>query len=445
MMGRRSRMGIPREQKSIAVEDDYEPSRQLVAGGIVLTIATFAATTSNYLFQVLAGRILGPSQYSLLSSLFTVVAVVTISTSALQAACAKQVSTMTDVALDSLPIESSTRRHGLFDDPLVRRTGALSIACTSFILAASPLLAEFLSATVPEIIAVALLLPSAALLAVAFGRLQGLERFVAYALLGLGLSLAKLLFGVGALAFGLGISGGLGILALTSTIGAGLGLWYSRDAGLIQVATIRTDVVRALLAIGFFTLMISVDIPMARHFLSSGKAGQYAAAAVIGHGVIWLPEVVALVMFPEMVKARATKLNDRRLLLRSAAIAFSMCIAGVLILVVTGPFIFQIFYGSRYSGASSIAWKIALATVPFAVANLFLYDQLAGRRSRFIAIVVACLTIEALSLLLFHSSSTAFVLTIGGCGLLLALALAPWRHSMATPPQSESSRPIVPR
>jgi O-antigen/teichoic acid export membrane protein len=414
------------DDDDILVSDDEstraQPSRALVSGGVLLVIATFAATASNYVYQVLAGRILGPSSYGLLSSLFTVIAVATISASSLQAACAKE------VAGDQL-VEHRKQmlQQRVWADPAVRAAMIAGLVAMMLTMATSPLIALFLNSGVLDVIALSLLFPPVSLIAVAFGRLQGLERFIAYAVLGLGLALGKLVLGIGALVLGLGVAGGILALVLVSIVGAGLGLHWSRDAGTIAVASIRRDVVRALLAIGLFTLILSADVPFARALLSSSSAGQFAAAAVIGHGVIWLPEVIALIAFPEMVKARTSAHDDRKLLMRSALFATLLCVVGIVVLFFAGDQLFGWFFGSRYPGAPNLAWKIGLATTPLAVANLLIYHHLAGRRSRFIGLISLCGLMQLVIFVGFHSSPNTLIAADAIAGIALVLVLIPWR------------------
>ena len=381
-------------ESSASVPNDAEAEipKPVLTGGIILTVATFASIAANFLFQVLAGRVLGPSEYSLLGSLFTVISVITISASALQAACAKDVATGVIVRGGRPPHDvGDGARRLLRDDPLVRRTALICGVLAVAVVALSPLFASFLDSSVLDIVAMAFLVPAIGLIAIALGRLQGQERFIAYAVLGLGLGIAKLVFGVAAIAVGLGVTGGLMTLAVTSAVGAGVGLTLSRNVGPTPLSVIESDVFRAVFAIGLFTLMISIDVPIARHFFDSDAAGQFAAAAVIGHGVIWLPEVVAIVVFPEMVKARAAEMNEHRLLLKSAAAALTLCLAGVAVLVVAGPVLFDLFYGDKYSGAASLAWKVACRRrCRSRSPSMFLYDHLAGKRWRFIVSIAAC-------------------------------------------------------
>jgi O-antigen/teichoic acid export membrane protein len=430
VIGRRRRA----EATELAPEQDV-PSG-VVAGGILLTVATFASIASNYLFQVLAGRILGPSEYSLLGSLFTLIGVVTIAASALQAACAKEV--VTDVLIPAHPSGRGKVRRPLptvlMSDPLVRRTGAIGLIAAGCTMAASPAIAAFLDATAFDIVAFALLLPSIALVAIVFGRLQGLERFVAYAVLGLAMGLGKLLFGVAAIAMGLGVTGGLFVLVAVSAVGALFGVWYSQEGGPTALDVVKRDVWRAFFAIGVFTLMISIDVPIARHFFASAEAGRFAAAAVVGHGVMWLPEVIAIVAFPEMVKARATRHDEHRLLLKSAGLALVLCLVGVVVLYLAGPTLFDAFYGDKYQGAADLSWKIGLATVPYAIANLFVYDHLAGKRIRFIVFISVCAALQAIGFLVFHSSSTQYVAVVATTGVLLLVLLTPWQRVRAARP-----------
>src|SRR5262249_25899886 len=78
--------------------------------------------------------------------------------------------------------------------------------------------------------------------------------------------------------------------------------------------------------------------------------------------------------------------------------------------------------------AAALSWKIGLATVPYAIADLFLFDHIAGKRSRFIVVTAICMLLEAIGLLLFHTSPTQYVVIIAAAGVALTLLLAPWRR-----------------
>src|SRR5687768_3253863 len=84
--------------------------------GPFLFVALSLANASNYLFQVISSRHLGPADYSLMGGLFAIVTIIGVSTSALQTASAKLVA------------EAGVRQPvALRDDPLLRRATVIAL------------------------------------------------------------------------------------------------------------------------------------------------------------------------------------------------------------------------------------------------------------------------------------------------------------------------------
>ena len=86
-------------------------------------------------------------------------------------------------------------------------------------------------------------------------------------------------------------------------------------------------------------------------------------ASVLGKAVLWLP----VALHVHHVPAGRTPARDggdaRSLLLVAFAISAAICSAGVLGLLLLGPAVIPVFFGSRYSQAAGIAWKVGLACV----------------------------------------------------------------------------------
>lgn len=382
--------------------DHRKPIRSASRSGIVLFVALSVANASNYLFQVIASRLLGPADYSLMGGIFAVVTVVGVSTSALQTAAAKVVAA--SPTRDPVPVHR---------DEVVRRTLRWSIPCAVVFACVSPLMAKFLRAGVAPTLCLALYLAAAPLLSIGFGRVQGLQLFVAFSGLSLGLAAGRLVVTTIALWLGLGVLGVVLASFVVTAAGAWVALELSRTASELPQREMRRDVGRATVAIVLFWIMVSVDVPVARHALSSDQAGQYTAASVIGKAVLWLPGAISLVMFPKVAQLREAGEKTHPLLLRSLALTIALCGAAVFGLWLVGPEVIPVFFGASYEAGGAIAWQVGLVCLPFALANLLIFYHLTRPDSRFAVALAVGLICECLALALFHDSTREIILGLG--------------------------------
>jgi O-antigen/teichoic acid export membrane protein len=364
---------------------------------------------------------MGPDEYGLLSSVFTFVAILGVSASSLQAACAKGEAVRSSAA-DSAPRSLHTRT--LRNDPLTRIVLVTSFALALTVVAASPLLGRFFHSSVGPALALGTIIPSLGLLAVAYGRLQGLQRFIPLAILSLALAFGKLVLGAVGLSLGLGVTGVLVLLAILSSSGAIVGLWLTADVAPLQPGDLTGDVARALLAFTAFWVLLSVDVPFARHWLEHADAGQYAAGSVVGKGILWLPDVIALVIFPQLAASVRAATGSRRLLARAVSVSVTLCLAGCLGLLLVGDRFMSELYGDDYSRAATVAWKLGFASIPFAIANLLMFYHLARGGWKWVISLVAVLVGELAAFTWVHGGATSFIVVTGLAGLVLTIALA---------------------
>lgn len=380
--------------------------------GTSLFVALSLANLSNYLFQVVASRLLGPSDYSLLGGIFAFVTVVTVSTSALQAAAAKAV---------AASVAAGSQKAG--SDPLTRATmrwGALAGAAVAL---TSPLTVRFMHSGYGPALALIPYVAAAPVMAVGLGRLQGKEAFRIFGLIALGLALSRLALAPIVVVAGLGVSGVVLLGGLLAAVAAVAALRAGRDAGPIDLRVVKGDIGRASVALVLFWAMVSVDVPVARHWLHAAGAGQYAAAAVVGKAVLWLPSAIALIMFPQVTLQRERGAETHQLLVRSLVVTIALCTMAVLFLRFLGPSVLPLFFGAHYDVASRLAWKVGAVSLPFAVANVLIFYHLTRDTGRFIvALAIAAVVQLGLYALIGHTYNS--IIAVGGVsGMVLVAGL----------------------
>lgn len=387
------------------------PQRILgLSPGVLLFVALAAANASNYLFQVVMSRQMGPRLYSLLGGVYAVITVVGVSTSALQTAAAKGA--------------ASTRTGGREPgDPLLRITVRISLVVTVLLLLASPLISTYLRSGIGPAVSLSLYVLPAAVLAIAVGRLQGAQAFAALAGLSLFLALGRLVLGPLALAVGLGVTSIVLVSVVVSLAGAWWGLRRTRDVPRLSQERLGADVRRAGCAVLLFWAMVSIDVPHARNALPELVAGQYAAGAAIGKAVLWLPGAVSLVLFPRVVSLREEDADPFPTLVKALGAAVALAGSTVLGLFLLGERLLPVFFGPEYGQAAALAWKVGLACVPFALVNVLVFYHLTRVRSRFLIGLAVALVLEVVALQLAPDDPVSVCVVIGGTGTALLAAL----------------------
>ena len=367
------------------------------------------ANASNYGFQIITGRFLSVEEYGLLGSFMSTLAVVTVSTGALQTTAARAVAQGRNVPGRSLRF-----------DRLVRTALGIGGAGALAFIALSPWLMRFFDVGMLPVLALAIYVAPAALDSIAAGRLQGAQRFRGLGVYSATQAFMKLGVTTTVLLLGVGVGGVLFTVVVGATIVAVLGIRASRDLGALDVHALGRD---ARLGFAAFTLLwiaLSVDVVFARANFEGDAAGLYAAGAVLGKAVLWLPVIVNQILFPRLTGSGS---GTAALLRRAVAVVLAVASVAFAGLVLLGSRAFDLLYGSRYDGAYDASWRIGLAMIPVAVVNLLLYDFLARGDRRFIPWLGAAVIAECVALPLVPTTASAYSWVLGLTGLGVALAL----------------------
>jgi O-antigen/teichoic acid export membrane protein len=388
------------------------------ATGVVVVGTVALANASSYGFQLVTGRFLGADAYGLLAGLMQIIAIIGVSATSLQTVAARAVSA-----------DEVEHRVSYFDS-LSRSAVVVGGGVSLVFLALTPLLSSFLKVGVLPLVMLAAFIVPSLLGAIAIGRLQGQMRFITMSLMSTVFAVTKLGVGVVSMAAGLGVTALIAGLVIASSACTAIAVHVARTAGAVTHRVIDSSTGRVFLGVTMFWLLVSIDVPFARSFFSESLAGQYAAADVIGRAVLWLPAVITQITFPQVSQAVSNVEKTERLMLRAFATSTALATAGVVGIYVFGEPVFRVLYGSEYPDAHRYAWKIALATVPYAIVNLLLHHHFARGHNRFVLVLVLAAVGEVLGLTLGPRSPDAFALTLGIVGSAAAIAMLPaggWR------------------
>lgn len=381
------------------------------AGAALVAVGMAVANLLGYVLNLVASRQLGPAAYGALGALLGVVLVGNVPALALQTVVARR----TAVARGA-SVASASLAYGL--------RVALAVLAAGVAVAA-PLASWLHLGSVAAPLWVAATLFPLTLLGVQQGVLQGGERFSRLALLFVVAAAARVGGGLLALAAGGGVTAVVAGSAVGTWLAAvvGLALVHRRSplggAPLPEISRELLTAGQALLALFVLT---NVDLLLARHYLPAAEAGLYAVGAVIAKGAFWLPQFVAVVAFPRLSDPQ----RHGAVVPRAVVAVVSIGAVVVAVTAVFGRLVVRVAAGSSYDALAGEAWLFAAIGSGYALCQLLLFSQLAGRRTRLGTLLWGVVAVEALLITSVAHGSVAQVAAVAfaASGALAVAGLA---------------------
>jgi O-antigen/teichoic acid export membrane protein len=375
---------------------------------------------ATYGFQMVAARILGPTEYGAIAGLMALLMVIAVLQLGLQATAARRIA--------GQPVHVAQIEH-----VVMRVTYRAAAALGILMLALSPLVWKVLK--LDSVVPALLLAVAAVPLTVMGGQagiLQGERRWLPLAVLYLGVGVPRI--AIGSLCI---------VVEPTETsamLGVMLGLWVpvlagwwalrrgrvpgdvSEDHRARPVA--RETLVASTALLAFFVLS-NADIVVARNVLDSHDAGLYAGGLILTKAVLFLPQFVVVVAFPSM----STVEERRQALVRSlllVALLGVTCTAGAYVL----SDVAMVFVGGQeYADVQSRLWLFAILGTLLAMLQLLVYSVLArqGTRSAYL-VWMGVVVLVGLALMIATLDALVATVTAVDAGLFVVLlAVTFWR------------------
>ena len=361
----------------------------LARGGGVVAPALTLVNVAAYVVTVAAARGLSKDDYGTLVALLGVLLVACVPAIALQAVVARAVAS------------------GSASPPaLLRRCLVLGLAASLVAAAAAPVVAAFLHSGVVGPLWVAAQLAPFAAMSGAMGALQGAERFGALSLVivaqavGRAVGLVPLAFSGTAddvlMALAAGVLGGaVFAVALVGLPGKGPAF------GVTAVAHATGPLLTLL-------LLANLDVLLARNVLSGNQSGRYAVGAVLSKAAFWLPQAVAVVVFPRL----ADPAEGRPLLRRSMLLVAGLVVIEIVGWVVLDKPVLEITFGTTYGSLSPYAWLWVVQGAALSLLQLLVYRAIAIRDHRTGVLIGVAAAVEAVVVLAWQPDRPLSVVAV---------------------------------
>lgn len=386
--------------------------------GLVVLLASFAAHAGNYLYYLVAGRMLGPAGFAEVSALIALALLVFVPFNGVQAATARDGARYL-AAGDSAGFSAHLRR--------LSAVAALVCAGVTFLLLVGiPAFTRVLAIDdIGLLVAAAIWTGSTAFLVVWVGAAQGLQRFgvVAVQLAGpLGV-LRVLLLPLGIVAFG--IAGAMWAMVTATAIGLVLAAvvlwpWLGRRRDASSSGRVRIDVSGPLLGLLGFAVLTNADILVAKASLEPTEAGVYAAAALLGKIALYAPQALSLVLLPAAVARLEKGESATHAVLATLAATAGSGLVVVAVLALSPRALLAATFGEEFLAGQSLLVPLAIVMTAAALINVHLTFALARRDQGFTRMLVCAAVLQLILLSVLNDSAgqivTASALT---CGITL--------------------------
>lgn len=400
---------------------------QGVRAGALLSVATIVLNGAAYFYNVACIRYLGSRVYGDVAAMLALFALVSLPLGSIQSLLAREVAQLSSPGAVADLLRRGAKRATLVGLAMV----------TGGVLLVDPIREVLNIASRGTVIAGVSALFFAVVAAVLYGFLQGSLRFttlgVTYAVSGM----ARPLLVIPALLLGLGAAGALAVNTVAGGLAVALAVFalrdlWRRDARETAPRLDRRQMIVLLLGSLAFASLTNVDVLLAAYFLPGDLAGVYAAAALVGKAVLFLPSALVTVLLPKAASRAAAGLTAQKILLASAAVTtmITLLATGALALVPERLLVWA--FGGDFRESTGLLGWFGLAMTAAALVNVYLSVYFAERDVRFPLVVLAAAAAQVVGVSFWHPDPRAIVLVTLACagGVLLVHEIA-FPHALA--------------
>lgn len=406
----------------------------LINEGSLLFVALAIFNALSLFYQLYMVRNLSPIDYGVLNSLFSILAIVSIPTGALQTLVTKFVSAF--YAVDHHDKISLLLRH------LVKRTSVFGLAVLLIFILESRWISSFLQIPSPlYVVMLGVIMFLSTILPLAQGGLQGLQRFGYLGLTLIANGGLKLLLGVMFVSFGFGVMGAMSALAASALVALVLSATMLASSLPQPSTSVPTSLhptsddsdpemnfseiyryfCAAATVLLCFMILTNLDVVLVKHFFKPSEAGYYCIAQMVGKLIIALPVAVTLVMLPKTSELHAQGKDTSHLLKKSLLYVGVLCGTAATFCFLFPGLIIRLLSGEEYLHCIPLARLFSVTMVFFALAYVFMVYHLAIHRLRFIYPLVLLTALQIIAIVLFHRSLQQVLHIMCGNAILLFL------------------------
>lgn len=401
-------------------------TKKLIKSSTIVFVGTIIGSFFAYLFNMLMGRQLGPTQYGEMTAILSFIAIVSVIGSTVLT-----ISMRYSSELFNQGYFKALRKLYLFSTKYLIIFGAglflISIIASGFI-------AKFLTigSSLPVIIASISIIFSL-LIMLNKGFLQGLQKFTAVSFVNMLEMTLRLLLGLLLVYLGLKLNGAVSAIVLATAITYFVAFFPLKEIFKTSGKTEnfkfdKKEIVSyswpTLVTSIFLVIALNFDIIIVKHYFDPTTAGIYSAISTIAKIILYISTPIVSVMFP-MISEKTVK-GDKHFKLFFASL-FLTIITTIMILaiyVIAPGKIITLLYGNKYLELYSLLPETGLYILFYALINLLINYYLVIKNFFFLYIFGLILLAQTITVIFWHPSVLSIVrLLIASNGILFVLLL----------------------
>ncbi len=374
----------------------------LMSGSFLMIGGSMAINVVNYIYHLLMGRILGPVDYGVLASIFSLLYIISI---------IPQSASVTIVKFISSAKTSNERDHISYE--VVGFVRKVALIGAILIVVSSPFISHFLNLT--SIIPVLLVAPVFYYSIITTAHqaiLQGVLSFLGVVSTNAISSVGKLLLGLGFIYLGLNVSGAIFAVVLGVWLAYIASIYYlkkkvspsAKSTSHFKLATFFRFSGPVLIQAFAFTSLFTIDLIIVKHFFSSYDAGVYAALSTLGKIIFFASSPVASVMFPIVAKRHTNGESARSVLVMSLLLTGLASGIFVAIYYYLPHLTVTMLYGTKYIGAESALPWMGLFIAFYSFCQLLVNYFLSVGRLKVVYLPLVAAIIQIILLSALHNS-----------------------------------------
>lgn len=244
-------------------------------------------------------------------------------------------------------------------------------------------------------------------LAILRGVQQGVHGFGPYATSNLLENFGKAVFGCVGIVLGSGLGGVLG-LQLAASVTA-LAYTYANVRSYARVEPVRigmglTHVLRTTLGIAAvsvaMSMLIHIDVILAKHYLMPREAGLYAMAALPAWALATVMYFLPTLLLPKATAKAVAGESSRSLVLSNLAISAVLSVVVLVVFYAAPTTVVHLLGGAAFDGAVPLVFPFGIAAAIFGLTNIVATYRigLGDYRAGVTLLLVACAEVVAIAL-----------------------------------------------
>jgi O-antigen/teichoic acid export membrane protein len=396
---------------------------QGVRAGAVLSGATLVLNGATYVYYIACVRYLGSRVYGDVAAMLALFALVSLPLVSIQSLLAREAAQLRSANAVGMLLRRATSLAAIVGVAIVTVGAVLVVPIRELLnIESSTIVLAGISGLFFAIVAVVL-----------YGVLQGTLRFGALGVSYGASGLAKPVLVMPALLLGFGAAGTLLVNTLAGLLAVAIAGFALRDLWRLEPSdeALMLDLRQmALLLAGSlaFASLTNADVLLAAYFLPNDVAGVYAAAALVGKAVLFLPGAIVTVLLPKAATRAAAGVTSRRILLASVGVTggLTLAVTGLLALVPESLLVWA-FGGDFRQATALLAW-FGLAMTAAALVNVYLSVYFAERNAWFPLLVLGAAVAQITAVSLWHPNPRSIVIVTLACASTVLLI-----HEVAFP------------